>query len=138
VTDPMETIARDMRALPEATRKVVRPALREAGNLVARDARQRASWSSRIPATVRVEGTFRADREGVVIRAGGGNAPHARPYEGLTSGGTTFRHPVFGNDWWVSQAARPFLMPAAEAQSGAATEAMTNALNVAAASLGFG
>jgi len=136
--DPMVQIARDMRALPDETRKAVRPALRKAGQIIQRDAQGRASWSSRIPATITVVTSFRANREGVTVRAGGKSAPHARPYEGLSSRGGTFRHPVYGNDWWVSQASRPFLFPAAEANQAAVTEAMRGTLDEAARFLGFG
>jgi hypothetical protein len=126
-----------MRALEPATRKAIRPALRGAGQQVASKAQSNASWSTRIPGTVRVQVSFRQNREGVVIRAGGPNAPHARPYEGLSSGGTSFRHPVHGRDWWVSQAARPFLLPAAESSEGAVTASMREALDAAAQEIGF-
>jgi hypothetical protein len=133
----MVQIARDMRALPEETRKAVRPALREAGAIVQKDAQARASWSGRIPASIKVVTSFRQNREGVTVRAGGTGAPHARPYEGLSSRGGTFRHPVHGNDWWVAQASRPFLFPAAEANVAAVTAAMRGTLDEAARSLGF-
>lgn len=135
--DPMVQIARDMRALPEETRKAVRPALRKAGEVVQRDAQGRASWSGRIPASIKVVTSFRQNREGVTVRAGGKNAPHARPYEGLSTRGGTFRHPVYGNDWWVAQASRPFLFPAAEANAAAVTAAMRGTLDEAARALGF-
>lgn len=133
----MVVIARDMRALPEETRKAVRPKLRKGGEIIKSAAQANAAWSSRIPDTVKVEVSFRANREGVTVRAGGSKAPHARPYEGLASGGTTFRHPVYGQDWWVSQAARPFLMPAAEQNQSAVTDVVTTALDEAPSSLGF-
>lgn len=134
---PLAQIAKDMRALPEETRKALRPKLRKAGQMVQREAQVNASWSSRIPGTIKVVTSFRADREGVTVRAGGATAPHARPYEGLSARGSTFRHPVYGNDWWVASPTRPFLFPAAEAAEGAVTEAMRTALDEAAASLGF-
>jgi hypothetical protein len=133
----MVQIARDMRALPEATRKSVRPKLRKAGQMVQREAQTNASWSSRIPATIKVVTSFRQDREGVTVRAGGPSAPHARPYEGLSARGSTYRHPVYGNDWWVAAPTRPFLFPAAEAAEGAVTDAIRTALDEAASSLGF-
>ena len=134
--NPMAVIARDLRALPEEARRAVRPALREAGKVVAREAMVNASWSSRIPGTIRVSTSFRLNREGVEVRAGGGNAPHARPYENLGEPGT-FRHPVYGNNWWVSQAARPFLFPAARSSEGTVTSMMAETMDDVAASLGF-
>lgn len=136
VGDPMAVIARDMRALPVEARKAVRPALRRAGQVVAREAQVNASWSSRIPGTVRVVTSFRANREGVTISAGGPSAPHARPYENLGDPGV-FRHPVHGNDWWVSQAARPFLFKAARSTEGTVTAMVVETMDDVAASLGF-
>jgi hypothetical protein len=135
--DPMVQIARDMRKLPETTRRAVRPRLRRAGEIVRTKAQANASWSSRIPSSIKVVTSFRENREGVTVRAGGVNAPHARPFEGMTTRGNTFRHPVYGNDWWVAQATRPFLMPAAEAGQAQADAEVRAALDDAAASLGF-
>lgn len=135
--DPFTQIARDMRALPEETRKAVRPRLRKAGQIVQSRAQHNASWSSRIPATIKVVTSFRKNREGVTVRAGSPSAPHARPFEGLSSRGDTFRHPVYGNDWWVAQPTRPFLFTAAEASQAEVTAEVRAALDDAAASLGF-
>lgn len=132
------TISRDMQRLPEATRKAVRPRLRESGQTIADDAKTRASWSTRIPATIRVTASFRPNFEGVTIRAGGRSAPHARPYENFGGRGQ-FRHPLFGDrKRWYTQAARPFLAPAAEAGEKRAALAVRAALDDAARDLGFG
>jgi hypothetical protein len=131
-------IARDMRNLPEETRKAVRPKLVKAGQLVSADAKRRASWSSRIPGTVRVRTSFQENRENVKVLAGGPGAPHARPYEGLSVMGDVFRHPVYGNkENWVSQETRPYLFPAAEANQIQAAELISSALTDAATALGF-
>jgi hypothetical protein len=138
VTDPMVEIARDMRALPEETRKAVRPALRKAGQQVANEAAANASWSSRIPGTLKVTTSFRQNREGVTVSAGGANAPHARPYEGITQRGDTFRHPVYGRDIpWSTQPTRPFLRPAAEAAGPSSAAMMRGAMDDVGQSLGF-
>lgn len=138
MTDPMAEIARDMRALPEETRKAVRPALRKAGEQVAREAAVNASWSSRIPATLKVVTSFRQNREGVTVVAGGPKAPHARPYEGIATRGATFRHPVHGNyDVWVAEPTRPFLRPAAEAAGPSAEALVREAMDDVGQSLGF-
>jgi hypothetical protein len=130
-------IARDMRNLPPETRKAVRPKLREAGRLVAEDAKGRASWSSRIPRTIRVRTSFRENRENVTVLAGDSGTPHARPYEGISVRGGTFRHPVYGRDVWVAQQSRPFLFPAAEANQVQAADLISSALTDAAIALGF-
>lgn len=142
--DPADQIAADMRALPEAARKPLRAKLRAAGEAVVSDAKARASWSTRIPDTVRLDISFRADREGVRIVAGGRNAPQARAYEGITTG-KTYRHPVYPDSthftrekWhWVEAPTRPFLLPAAEAVEGPTTTAVENALSEAAVTIGF-
>lgn len=136
--DPAVVIARDMRQLPDETRKAVRPKLRAGGEIVAVDARGRADWSSRIPGTVRVRTSFRDDRENVKVLAGGASAPHARPYEGIGTSGDTFRHPVYGDrEVWVAQEKRPFIFPAAEAKGEEVTGLVRAALDEAAASIGF-
>lgn len=140
-----EQIAADMAALTPATRKAIRPKLREAGQSIVDDAKTNAAWSSRIPATIKMVVSFRADREGVTITAGGPSAPHARPYEDVTGKGK-FRHPVFADSanltrkaWsWVDQASRPFLLPAAQANEVTATNSLRAALDEAARDIGFG
>ena len=103
------------RSRPEVYRQVRRAVLVQA-KVIAEDAKQRASWSSRIPGTIR--GTT-AGPLTAVVRAGGASAPHAGPIEHAGSAGT-FRHPVFADqsktrdEWaWANQQARPFLHPAA-------------------------
>lgn len=135
--DPMVQIARDMRKLPAEARKAARPKLREAGQVIQKRAQANASWSSRIPVSVKVVTSFRANREGVTVRAGGPSSPHARPFEGLTTRGDSFRHPVYGNDWWVAQATRPFLVPAVEASAGEVDAKVRAVLDEAAAGIGF-
>lgn len=142
--DITEQIAADMRALPVETRKAVRPALRAAGQQVAEAAKGNASWSSRIPGTIRVRTSFRFEREGVEVIAGNASTPHARPFEDVRQRGS-FRHPVFADaanktrrQWtWVSQTSRPFLFPAARATEAATTAAMRSVLDTAAVSIGF-
>ncbi|HEY9417673.1 MAG TPA: hypothetical protein VIQ30_23180 [Pseudonocardia sp.] len=145
--NPADVIAEDMRRLPDEARRKLRPQLRSAAEATAEDARRRASWSTRIPPTVKVRTSFRVGREGVEIVAGGPSAPHARPYEGLSAGGSgEFRHPVYADatnftrrGWtWVTAATRPFLFPAAEAGEERTTQNLTAALDEAAAAIGFG
>lgn len=135
--DPAMQIARDMRALPEETRKALRPKLRSAGQVIAQDAKGRSSWSSRIPGSIKVTTSFRENRENVKVTAGSNAAPHARAYEDVT-GPDDFPHPVYGHrDRFVTAAARPFLLPAAEAHEGEATDLVLAALSDAASAIGF-
>lgn len=136
--DIMGQISKDLRALPKETQKAVRPELRRVGRMVAREAAVKASWSTRIPATIKVVTSFQTNREGVTIRAGGPKAPHARPYEGITASGGTFRRPVYGNyDVWVTTATRPFLLPAAQSTKSTVDSAMREVLDKASGAIGF-
>lgn len=135
---PGEVIAEDMRKLPTELRKALRPRLRMAGQVIANAARANASWSSRIPGTIKVGTKFSPNREGVYIRAGGASAPHARLYELGSRSPSSFRHPVFGHrDRWVEQTTRPFLFRAAEQHVSQTTVAIENALSDAAHGIGF-
>ena len=145
--NPAAVIAKDMRRLPQEARKKLRPALRKSVEGIAADARTRASWSQRIPPTVKIRTSFRVERESVTVVAGGKSAPHARPYEGLSAGSAgKFRHPVYADSanktrraWtWVTSETRPFLFPAAEAGQEQTTQNLMAALDAAAAALGFG
>ena len=136
-TDPLAEIARDLRRLDPESRKAVRPKLREAGRMIAAEAAVNASWSSRIPATIKVVTSFQTNREGVTVRAGGKNAPHARPYEGLSARGGTFKHPVFHYDTWVSEPTRPFLFKAAEDTQSTVETFMREVLDEVSGRLGF-
>lgn len=106
----LKDLARDLRRINPVLSRGFLKSLGKAGDVVAVKARSNASFSTRIPKTIKVR------RRGVSVRvqAGGPSAPHAAPFE---HGGTpgTFRHPVFGNrEVWVTQTAHPFLTPAAE------------------------
>lgn len=109
----MGQLSRDLSRIGSTALDVqVKAGLVDAGDVVANAARRNASWSSRIPASVRTEATSR----GVFVRAGGDKAPHAVTFEGRVDGGNR-SHPVFAEGdratWiWAEQPARPFLMPA--------------------------
>lgn len=134
---PFAVIARDMRALEPETRKAVRPRLRAAAQVMADETKSRVSWSSKIPGTVRVRTSFRANREGVDILMGNTSTPHARPYENLGVA-STFRVQVFGqNAVWVDRPARPALFPAAMATQGQMTAEVMKTLDDAGSALGF-
>lgn len=107
-TTSLKKLIRDLEESEPGIIKETNVALREGAALVAGEARALASWSSRIPNSVRVLGSGAR----TVVKAGGSGAPHAAAYEHLGAPGV-FRHPVFGNrSVWVQQQARPFLAPA--------------------------
>lgn len=106
------------RAAPEMYVKLMRN-LREGAERVADDARMNASFSSKIPATIKVRETALQ----VTVTAGAADVPQARLFESGNAGARgaakaqdgEFSHPVFGHrDNWVNQPMRPFLRPAIE------------------------
>lgn len=124
-TSSFTKFAKDLkRASPELA-KSLRKNLKLAGEVVAADARRRSSWSSRIPQAIKVG----ANRNLIRVYVLKSKAPEAKPLEHGGQQGT-FRHPVFGNrEVWVSQPARPFLGPAAEAGRPAALLAAKKAVD---------
>lgn len=119
--------AKSLRNLGKSLRKQqpivaasVRKSLRVSGQVIADTAKDNASWSSTIPASIKVRASGPAS---VTISAGGKAAPSAKAYEEgrkaySSNGGDTFNHPVWAHgprsSWhWVSQGTRPYLRPAA-------------------------
>lgn len=114
----LRALAKELRRARPEVYRAAQAAMLAAGEHMAESAKSRASWSSRIPGTIKVraDGLF-----GIKLVAGGGKnstAPHAKPFEHAGQSGD-FRHPVFadaskGRDaWtWTQQEARPFLHPA--------------------------
>lgn len=103
-----------LRDLPREIRKEARPALQKAAEPILRDARDRASWSTRIPRALRITVYFGGRDPGLALTASR-SVPHARLFEfGQPGNSRLFRHPVFGDrETWVSQPTRHFMVPAA-------------------------
>lgn len=130
-------LARDLYRMPAATRKQLRRRFEQVGQAALSDAKSRASWSSRIPASITGKPELSVDRIGYTLRASTARAPHARVYEGMGSGGT-FRHPVYGNrENWVTQATRPYLWPAVRGRVNDITSAASDAFESVARECGF-
>jgi hypothetical protein len=131
-------IIRDHGRFPEELRKSLRPQMRAAGQTLLADARRRASWSTRIPKSLRLATSFTKRQAGVSIVASRRVAPHARPLEGIR-GNAEFRHPVFGDrDTWVTQSTRPYLVPAVDMHGRRVVEAVNRAVTDAANAAGYG
>lgn len=129
----LKDLARDLRRVDPVLQKQFLKALGRTGEIVATRARQNASFSTRIPGSIKVR------RRGVRVRvqAGGDAAPEAAPLENRGKQGT-FRHPLFGDrETWVSQPAHPFLTPAAEAEMVPFEQAILSAVNATFVSAGF-
>jgi hypothetical protein len=114
----VRALAERMGTLPAELRTELRPKLLHAASLIASDARNRASWSTRIPGAISVSASFNSRTGGASVRVSARKAPHARPYEGI-DGNATFRRQVYGKAW-VTQETRPFLMPARRAKEATA------------------
>jgi len=126
-----------LRDIPRELRSTIRPRLVAAGEMLRAAAASEASWSTRIPASLRVTAKFAGARAGVFVIASQRKAPHARALEGI-SGNSQFRHPVFGDEEdWVSQATRPFLSAALARHGDDAVDAVTDAIDEAMLTEGF-
>jgi hypothetical protein len=112
-------------------------ALREAGNIVARLAKQKASFSSHIPGSIRTV----VSSQRVAVRAGPVAFPHAGEAAALENRGVagTVRHPVYGHrEVWAATRAHPFLTPAGEESLPAAEAEVVKAVDVFTALIGRG
>lgn len=89
--------------------KACRVALLEVGNSVAADIKQAASFSDRIPDSVKVRVTGGGN---IKIIVGGDEAPDAVPIENAGKG--FVRHPEFGHrNRWTAKNSRPaYILPA--------------------------
>jgi len=109
-------LAQRLGQIPGKFQPRARRMMRTAGQEMLSDAIGNASWSSRIPASLSLRVSLSGNRPGIALRASLKTAAHARVYEGIL--GDTFRHPLFGDrEFWYTQAARPYLLPAVERQT---------------------
>lgn len=99
--------------IPADLKKALRPVLRQTAQPALRAVKDKASWSSRVPAATRLQVSLAGKRPGVAIVVDRKKAPHARNWEHDGRAGRT-RWPVFGNrEVWAQAPSRPFLTPAA-------------------------
>lgn len=123
--ESVSELARVFGRVPAEMAAGLREELPAAGERLMRASQQNASWSSRIPAAHYLRVSV-SSSGGVSVGVDQVAAPHARPYEGLSSGGSRgfFRHPNWGRDDWSQEATRPFLAPAVEQEGPALKEAI--------------
>jgi hypothetical protein len=111
-------LARTLGGVPAEMAAELRAELPRIGELLKSRSEANASWSDRIPGAHYLKVGLGSTTGGVTVGVDQTLAPHARPYEGLSSGGSRgfFRHPVYGDPdiSWVSQDTRPFIAPAVE------------------------
>ena len=81
----MEELAREIRltdkAFAASLRKNIRKAVTESGAEMVAAVREKASWSTRIPAATSMQTLFAGKVVRVAVRVNAKKAPHARPYE---------------------------------------------------------
>ena len=104
----LQALGRDLHRASRDEYGHFRKSYKAAAEIVAVEARARASFSTRIPRSIRTSGTMK----GATVKAGGSRAPHGPIYE---KGG---RHPVFGNRdrRWVPVSGRHYLNDALHAK----------------------
>lgn len=141
----LDRIIADFGKFPANVTRELRPALRKAAQPILRDAKQRASWSTRIPGAISLGASFTSRNPGVRLRVDASKAPHARPYEFGSGRNRNLRHPVFGRGgpanrrrWmWTEQQPRPFFFPAVHAGADGVVDETNAAVLAAARSAGF-
>ena len=131
-TQELAMIGKLLRSSGKAGTLAFRGAMKAGGELVANDARQRASYSKRIPGSIVVRSTG----SNFKVRAGGEAAPDAAPIENRGKG--FVRHPTFSPRFggerigWTEKNSHPaFLSPALEAQADNVVAVVTNRLEAA-------
>lgn len=135
-------LVKDLQAMgPEVSRNLNKE-FKAAAEAVAAAARSNASWSTRIPAAIKVRAARSRRFPGAEIYVRHAEAPHARPYEHGSGGRRdSFRHPVYKRpgrpNRWVEQATRPFVRPAFKAKGFEFTHGANRAVNDAARQAGF-
>lgn len=106
-TDELVVFAKILKLSDKIIYKHMHARLKDAGKVVADEAKKNASWSTKIPGAIKVQSTMGS----VSISVSGRRAPGARVLEHEGRQGK-FRHPVFNKGGWANQDARPFITPA--------------------------
>lgn len=105
-----------LKSAADGTDARLRTGLKSAGSIVQRQAQENASWSTKIPGTIKVSVTAKR----IVVYSNSGQA---------VTWETGGRHPVFGDrNLWVKQEAKPFLQPAAEEKASQVATAILDAV----------
>jgi hypothetical protein len=138
----LRPLIKDLNFFDKTSGRRVGAAMRKAADVIKNDAKARASWSSRIPNTIKVTGGVKA----VYIQsapAGSNAAPHAYYYEqghGDRANPTQFSHLLFGKrvknktrnnvapNGYILQPTRPYLLPARDAHLTEFAEALADAI----------
>jgi hypothetical protein len=99
---------------PQELRKELRPLLRSRGQSALSRAKNNASWSRRIPGSLRLSVTFSKRSAGVTLMSNRTRAPHGRAYAGQGQN-RTFRAPTgTPPEPWVAHRTRPWFFDVAD------------------------
>lgn len=112
---PLNQFIIDLQGLPADMQKELRNGVRRAATPIAKDARSRASWSTRIPGAITLEGSRSLNAATVRLKVNSNKAPHARPWEFGSGRNRNLRYRLFGQDVWFEKPTRAFLFPAVRA-----------------------
>jgi hypothetical protein len=123
-TKQLATLTRSLRRAGPESAAATRGAIRDAGEIVAEEARVRSSFSSRIEWSIK----SRAAGGNFKVTAGGEAAPNAAPIENKGRGHV--RHPVYGDrDVWTEKNSPPaYLGPALDAKADEVAELVADRL----------
>jgi hypothetical protein len=129
----VSVLAVKLERMPFALRSRLRPVVKAGAVSIAGQAKINAAFSSRIPGAISVGSSAGTDVTGAsaTVRVSAEKAPHARALEDGNTGSsstTTFRHPVYGRDWWANQDMHPFLGPAVASKERAIVAAIASAI----------
>ncbi len=114
----LRDLSKALKVAADGTDKRLRTGLKSAGQIVQQQAKENASWSSKIPGKIKVSITQR--QVAVVVKDG-----EAVSYE------THGKHPVWSADrkrWNRKPLKRPFLRPAAETRAEEVASAVLDAV----------
>lgn len=119
-TTGIKALQKALKAAADGTAKQLTTGMKAAGSIVQNQAKQNASWSSKIPGKIKVS------------VAGGGISIYITDGEAI-SYETDGKHPVFDSRhpakrWNKTPLIRPFLIPAAESTSDAVASAILDAV----------
>jgi hypothetical protein len=129
----ISVLAVKLETMPLAMRSRLRLVVKAGAVSIAGQAKANAAFSSRIPGAIYVRSSSGTDVTGASATVGvsATKAPHARVLEDGNTGSSstsTFRHPVYGGDTWVSQDMHPFLGPAKASKEKAITAEIAAAI----------
>lgn len=112
----LRSFIRQFEKFPTELRREVRPLLRKSGQRALMRAKANASWSSRIPASLRLSVTFSKKTAGVQLVSNKNKAPHGRAYAGLGKN-KTFRAPTgTPAEPWIPHRTRPWFFGVADVE----------------------